>query len=100
VSVEAIWIMPARIGRLIVPAGRIAVYEPRIGEENYPEDVAEGEEWYPTCRHCGEPLFDPGSVPGMQYPEPDLPSPWCPNNERTDRPRPHAATWQRVNPYL
>jgi hypothetical protein len=96
VQVKARWIVPARVGVLIVQTGDVALYEPTVGENDVPTDLGEGEEWWPQCRYCGEPLFDPGSIPGMLYPHADAPEPWCKENPRKDRLRPHAAMWCRV----
>uniref|UniRef100_UPI003F49A7C3 hypothetical protein n=1 Tax=Amycolatopsis sp. CA-096443 TaxID=3239919 RepID=UPI003F49A7C3 len=97
VTVAAMWTVPARAASLIVPAGLLALYET---ETRAPSAACDGDlEWLPDCLHCGTPLIDNGSVPGMVYPWPDLgpsDSPWCPARPHTDRPRPHVADWRPV----
>lgn len=97
VYINARWSVPARAGSLLVPAGQVALYQPAINAEPMPEQFADGEDWLPDCRYCGELLIDSGCVPGMRYPEPDLGAgelPWCGENPRQDRHRPHAAVWR------
>jgi hypothetical protein len=101
VKVAALWIAPARSCLLIVPAGLVALYEPRTNARSTASlaELPDDQAWLPYCRHCDEPLFDPSCQPGMYYPQHD-PGPegswWCPNPPRADRPRPHAASWRLV----
>jgi hypothetical protein len=97
VFVAARWINPPLSGALLVPAGRVSLYEKEFDDQPCPERFADNEMWLPYCTYCDEPLFDPGAQPGMYYPQPDngpSESPWCSLHPRPDRRRPHAAAWR------
>jgi hypothetical protein len=97
VYVGARWINPALTGALLVPAGRVSLYEKQVDAEPCPHRFADNELWLPYCAYCDEPLFDPDAHPGMYYPQPDngpSESPWCSMRPRLDRRRPHAAAWR------
>lgn len=99
VTVAEHLIVPARRQLIIVTAGNVALFEPQHHRDDQPEDCAEDEEWLPFCYHCGQPLLDPGSIPGMPYPMADGPAnPWCPQHpDPSPRARPCAATWALRN---
>ncbi|WP_158889032.1 hypothetical protein [Amycolatopsis anabasis] len=86
--------MPARTHLQLVRAGDVSLYEADRHENECPDNVDwETTSFWPECRYCQEPLLDPGSVPGMYYPEPDNDEWRCVAHPRTGRPRPHSADW-------
>ncbi|WP_309115990.1 hypothetical protein [Saccharothrix sp.] len=88
-------IMYRQTALIIVPAGRVALFEPELDEDRRPAVLTAEEDWYPRCRHCGRALYVPGEQPGMLYPAPaeDEDRPWCAARYDSDRRRPCAATY-------